>query len=72
MARRAGEKAAPLLLNGLRVKYYTPEEITGIWLASPDEESAVSTSLIFEKGRMTMAGIWNLRCLRFNIGIFYI
>lgn len=45
-----GKKAAPLLLNGLRVKYYTPEEITGIWLASPDEESAVSTSLIFEKG----------------------
>lgn len=50
MARRAGEKAAPLLLNGLRVKYYTPEEITGIWLASPDEESSISTSLIFEKG----------------------
>ena len=45
-----GKKAAPLPLNGLRVKYYTPEEITGIWLASPDEESAVSTSLIFEKG----------------------
>lgn len=45
-----GKKAAPLLLNGLRVKYYTPEEITGIWLASPDEESSISTSLIFEKG----------------------
>ena len=45
-----GKKSAPLPLNGLRVKYYMPEEITGIWLASPDEESAVSTSLIFEKG----------------------
>lgn len=44
------EEAAPLPLSGLRVKYYTPEDITGIWLASPDEESAVSTSLAFEEG----------------------
>lgn len=50
MARRAGEKGCAASPERLRVKYYTPEEITGIWLASPDEESAVSTSLICEKG----------------------
>ena len=39
-----GKKAAPLLLNGLLVKYYTPEEITGIWLAY---EESPSTALLF-------------------------
>lgn len=51
-----GKKAEPRPLYSLRVKYYTPESITGIWLASPDNENMVSVSLAFEKGEDDRGG----------------